>query len=92
MAVLGNEFVDNNHVGVTSLLYNFFEATDLTLGKNFQGTILAPYAHTHDGADGHGHLSGALITKSFKGATESATDHLQVLFRFLVQLQAMHWL
>lgn len=65
-----SKYVDNNHVGVTSLLYNFYDATDLALGKNFQGTILAPKADAHDGANGYGHLSGALVAKSFSGGTE----------------------
>ncbi|MDE5861937.1 MAG: choice-of-anchor A family protein, partial [Ruminococcus sp.] len=93
----------NNNAGVTSLLYNFHEAEYLVLGKDFQGTILAPKADTvdksfvkkgesynHDpnnpnyvngfveGAElikgentnSNGHLSGALIAKSFKGGTE----------------------
>ncbi|MCH5212072.1 MAG: choice-of-anchor A family protein [Oscillospiraceae bacterium] len=67
----------NNHPGVTSILYNFYEAdetTDIVLGANFQGTILAPKAYVTDeatlnGGD-HGHLSGALIARKFKGKTE----------------------
>ncbi|MDE7225809.1 MAG: choice-of-anchor A family protein, partial [Ruminococcus sp.] len=65
-----NPYVDNNHIGVTSLLYNYYEATDLALGKNFQGTIFAPHAYAHDGSNGRGHLSGALIADRFKGGTE----------------------
>lgn len=81
----------NNHPGVTSLLYNFPDATTVVLGNNFQGTIFAPKAHvtdefteedfkdqyTPDSNFGdqqpqflRGHLSGALIADSFKGATE----------------------
>ncbi|MDE6519151.1 MAG: choice-of-anchor A family protein, partial [Ruminococcus sp.] len=84
----------NNNAGVTSLLYNFHEAEYLVLGKDFQGTILAPDADVVDrsfytsnsdlvngfveGAElkkgentnSNGHLSGALIAKSFKGGTE----------------------
>lgn len=65
-----NNVVYNNHYGVTSLLYNYYQATDVALGKNFQGTILAPNADVHDGNNGYGHLSGALVAKSFKGSTE----------------------
>lgn len=61
----------NNNLGCTSLLYNFSQATELKLGKNFQGTILAPNADVTDhGADAYGHLSGALIANSFDGYTE----------------------
>lgn len=72
----------NNHPGVTSILYNFPEATKIVLGNNFQGTIFAPNAHVTDwftdgnmknngdDANYRGHLSGALIAQSFKGATE----------------------
>ena len=71
---------NNNLAGVTSILYNFYEADNVYLGNNFQGTIFAPGADVTDEFtdqklgmnDGHkrGHLSGALIAKSFKGATE----------------------
>lgn len=68
----------NNDPGVTSILYNFYEAKDTTsivLGGNFQGTIFAPRAHVTDEetlgrTDVSGHLSGALIANSFKGYTE----------------------
>ncbi|WP_295214115.1 choice-of-anchor A family protein, partial [Ruminococcus sp.] len=60
----------NNHYGVSSLLYNFYNATSLKLGKNFQGTVFAPNANVTDGDNGRGHLSGALIAKSFEGSTE----------------------
>lgn len=64
----------NNHPGVTSLLYNFPDATGIVIGSNFQGTILAPNADVTDeaklGKGEVGHLSGALIAKSFKGKTE----------------------
>lgn len=64
------DFVDNNHPGVSSLLYNYYEANDVALGKNFQGTIFAPNAYVHDGVNGRGHLSGALIANKFSGGTE----------------------
>lgn len=70
----------NNDIGVTSLLWNIHSETefDLKLGKNFQGTILAPNARVTDGGfnktgndtNTAGHLSGALIAKSFNGGTE----------------------
>ena len=69
---------DNNHPGVTSLLYNFYEASRVVLANNFQGTILAPLADVTDewtlegrsDSNHRGHLSGALIAKSFDGGTE----------------------
>ncbi len=61
----------NNQPGVTSLLYNFPQATTLYLGNNYQGTVLAPNAEVKDCPEGTpGHLSGALIAKSFEGKTE----------------------
>lgn len=71
----GDVDVKNNHFGVTSLLYNYYTDADkdftLYLGKNFQGTIFAPNADVRDTPGlGNGHLSGALIAKSFVGKTE----------------------
>lgn len=69
----------NNKLGCESLLYNFNDATKLKLGSNFQGTILAPNADVTDNKADYGeasdswcpgHLSGALIAKSFEGYTE----------------------
>ncbi len=65
----------NNEPGVSSLLYNFYEADRVILGGAFQGTILAPGAHITDekalGNDGdNAHLSGAVIAQSFKGNVE----------------------
>lgn len=78
-----NDMSKNNDAGVTSILYSFPEAKKVILGNNFQGTILAPNADVtdafteknlggtgYDDAEKRGHLSGALIAKSFKGATE----------------------
>lgn len=68
---LGLDGKHNNNYGVTSLLYNFYQAQTLDLGKNFQGTIYAPNADVKDDVvSGRGHLSGALIAKSFVGETE----------------------
>lgn len=62
---------DNNHKDSQRILYNFYEATDVTINGNFNGTILAPNADVHSQEDKcPGHLSGALIAKSFKGALE----------------------
>lgn len=68
----------NNHIWSENILYNFYNATDLTLDANFNGTLLAPNADAHSLLDsngepeegGRGHLSGALIAKSFKGGAE----------------------
>lgn len=78
----------NNKFGCSTLLYNFSEATGLKLGGDFQGSILAPLADVTDMSTGtkdgcKGHLSGALVAKSFDGATEfgyrSYTGPLEVL-------------
>lgn len=70
ISVNGSDVLNNNF-GCTSLLYNLSDATSVTLGKNFQGTILAPNAAVTDYGDGeYGHLSGALIAQSFDGYTE----------------------
>ena len=74
----------NNYPGVSSIMYNFSNANKVVLANNFQGTIFAPYANVTDeryeynyvskngysGEPGHGHLSGAIIAKSFTGYTE----------------------
>lgn len=64
------DVVESNAVGVSSILYNLHEADEVILPYNFQGTIFAPTADAHDREGGYGHLSGALIAKSFTGATE----------------------
>lgn len=68
----------NNHIWSENILYNFHNATDLTIDANFNGTLLAPNAAAHsslneDGSPksgGRGHLSGSLIAKSYKGGSE----------------------
>ncbi|MDE7104454.1 MAG: choice-of-anchor A family protein, partial [Ruminococcus sp.] len=67
----------NNHEGCSRILYNFYDATKVVFGGLFQGTVFAPNADvTDERTDGNttdtinGHLSGALIAKSFKGGTE----------------------
>lgn len=70
----------NNKEGCARLLWNFSKATSICLGGDFQGTILAPNADVTDNfykdnpnridRNANGHLSGALIAKSFAGTTE----------------------
>ncbi|MCM1529681.1 MAG: choice-of-anchor A family protein, partial [Alistipes sp.] len=61
----------NNYPDVDRILYNFPDATGtIDYGKGAsQGTILAPLAHV-SALEETGHLSGALIAKSFEGKTE----------------------
>lgn len=62
---------ENNHMWSSCLLYNFYEATEMTLNGNFNGTVLAPNADVKSDTDTcSGHLSGALIAKSFYGGLE----------------------
>jgi hypothetical protein len=52
----------------TRILYNFYEATSLTIaGIGVQGSILAPWADTFFD---DGHIDGNLIAKSLRGAGE----------------------
>ncbi|MGN1113778.1 MAG: SpaA isopeptide-forming pilin-related protein [Oscillospiraceae bacterium] len=64
----------NNKFGCSSLLYNMADATSVTLAQDFQGTVLAPKAsvgdHDKRGGGSAGHLSGALVAKTFDGSTE----------------------
>lgn len=60
----------NNHEWSSCLLYNFYEATKMSLNGNFNGTILAPNADVQSDDKCSGHLSGALISKSFYGGIE----------------------
>ncbi len=60
----------NNHEWSSCLLYNFYEATKMSLNGNFNGTILAPNADVQSDDKCSGHLSGALIAKSFYGGIE----------------------
>lgn len=61
----------NNYPSVDRLLYNFSDAKGkIDYGKGaIQGTILAPNANVK-ALEETGHLSGALIAKSFEGKTE----------------------
>lgn len=66
----------NNHPYSENILYNFTDYNDekedqwITLSSNFNGTILAPDANVISSKIGCGHLSGALIAKSFEGGQE----------------------
>ena len=61
----------NNDPNSARILYNFYNASELEINGNFNGTILAPNADVKS-FDGKcpGHLSGALIAKSFYGSLE----------------------
>ncbi len=52
---------------VSNLIFNFSQATSLTLGGSFLGTILAPNAAV---TGGNGQIDGQLIANSFTGPTE----------------------
>ncbi len=62
----------NNHPLSSNILYNFYNATSVTFngGCNFNGTVLAPNANATSPEKCPGHLSGALIAKSFYGGLE----------------------
>lgn len=67
----------NNHPSSEKILYNFYEATQGSIQTNFNGTVFAPFADVKSGkkdanntAEASGHLSGALIAKSFEGYLE----------------------
>lgn len=65
------KFYTNNHPVSSNILYNFPNATEVTINGNFNGTILAPNAEVSSQSDpSPGHLSGALIAKSFYGGLE----------------------
>ena len=62
----------NNHPVSSNILYNFYNAAKVTFtgDTNFNGTIFAPNASVTAPDACRGHLSGALIAKSFKGGLE----------------------
>ncbi|MBS6445776.1 MAG: choice-of-anchor A family protein, partial [Ruminococcus sp.] len=60
----------NNNVNSERILYNFYNASTVYIDANFNGTILAPNADVTSDDACHGHLSGALIAKSFEGGLE----------------------
>lgn len=63
-----NNGVKNNDAYCEKILYNFSTATSLKITENFSGNILAPNADVTGAKNGH--LSGALVAKSFSGALE----------------------
>lgn len=71
----GDQTWSNNHPYSENILYNFTDYNDgeereFSLNTNFNGTILAPDANVKSPKEGCGHLSGALIAKSFEGGQE----------------------
>ncbi len=66
----------NNRLASEKILYNFYEAGKQDVSKksslkgNFNGTIFAPNADIFSADECDGHLSGALIAKSFEGGME----------------------
>lgn len=60
----------NNHPASSKILYNFPNAKTGTINGNFNGTIFAPDANIKSDDSCTGHLSGALIAKSFEGGLE----------------------
>ncbi len=62
----------NNHPLSSNILYNFPNATSVQFNGNcnFNGTIMAPNANVKSAERCPGHLSGALIAKSFYGGLE----------------------
>ncbi len=62
----------NNHPVSSNILYNFYYASTVKFtGKsNFNGTIFSPNADVTSPKKCEGHLSGALIAKSFEGGLE----------------------
>ncbi|MCL2754906.1 MAG: choice-of-anchor A family protein, partial [Oscillospiraceae bacterium] len=72
--------VNNNHILSGSVLYNFHSATSVVLGGNFNGTVFAPNGNVtspeNSGKyaslplEGPGHLSGALIARSYTGGLQ----------------------
>lgn len=60
----------NNHADSARILYNIPNADKVSINRNFNGTIFAPNADVDGGTDCQGHLSGALIAKSFTGGLE----------------------
>lgn len=63
-----NSNVQNNDEQCEHILYNFYEATSVALNNNFSGNVFAPNADVT--GENNGHLSGALIAKSFSGSFE----------------------
>jgi len=58
----------DSSTGATKVLFNFYQATGLTLGGGFLGTVLAPNANVT--GTNFAQLDGGLIANSFTGSTE----------------------
>ncbi len=67
-----NANATNNHPLSSNILYNFYNATSVEFSGNcnFNGTIMAPNANVTSPEKCPGHLSGALVAKSFYGGLE----------------------
>ncbi|MDE6020450.1 MAG: choice-of-anchor A family protein, partial [Ruminococcus sp.] len=63
-------YESNNHPDSSRILYNFPDALSVEIGCNFNGSILAPNADVTSDKECKGHLSGALVAKSFEGGLE----------------------
>ncbi len=68
----GEDNSTNNHPLSSNIVYNFYKATNVnfTDNCNLNGTILAPNADVTSPQRCPGHLSGAMIAKSFEGGLE----------------------
>ena len=68
----GEDNSTNNHPLSSNIVYNFYKATNVnfTNNCNLNGTILAPNADVTSPQRCPGHLSGAMIAKSFEGGLE----------------------
>lgn len=68
----GEDNSTNNHPLSSNIVYNFYNATNInfTNNCNLNGTILAPNADVTSPQRCPGHLSGAMIAKSFEGGLE----------------------
>ena len=71
----GND-MQNNFPASEKILYNFYEAEKIHIRESLNGTIFCPFADVDTEADNAGtssaagHLSGALIARSFEGYLE----------------------
>lgn len=63
-----NKNPQNNDEYCERLLYNFYQAETVDIRNNFAGNVFAPNANVT--GSNNGHLSGALIAKSFSGSFE----------------------
>jgi choice-of-anchor A domain-containing protein/uncharacterized protein (TIGR03382 family) len=63
----GTQNLGNTATGYEKILFNFYQATGITFGGTFQGTVLAPHANV---TGGNGQLDGGLIAQSYAGNNE----------------------